>query len=133
MAMNLVVGSKPAKNQADWGVAMDNETRVIQRLAVDLHCHFLLTAHVDRELDEATGSISLMASALGRKMAPQLPKWFSDVVLARREGTTWMWSTAMTGADVKARNLEWGDKLQPDIAPALEKWKSRGGAIEENT
>jgi hypothetical protein len=130
MAMNLVVGAKPTKSQGDWGIAMDNEERLIQKLSCDLHCHFVLTTHLDREMDEQLGQVSLMASALGRKMAPKLPRWFSDVVLARVTGGKFYWSTTTAGIDLKARNFDLTDTLQPDIAPALATWKFRGGIIE---
>lgn len=130
MAMNLVVGSKPVKSMSDWGIAMDNEERLIQKLCVDKRCHFVLTAHSEREIDETTGQSQIMAATLGRKLAPRLPRFFSDVVLAKRTGEKFEWSTTATGADLKARNLAFSDTLSPTALTLIESWKKRGGLIE---
>ncbi len=121
MAMNLVVGSKPVKAMADWGIAMDNLERLIIKLTTDLKCYFVLTAHLERETDEVTGGTSLMASTLGRKLAPRIPRFFDDVILCKREGTIFTWSTTAMGADLKARNVPWSDKLQPSFKQIVEK------------
>lgn len=124
-AMNLVVGSKPMKNMADWGIAMDNEERLVQKLCFGPLCHFVLIGHTEREVDEVTGGTRVMASALGRKMAPKLPRFFSDVVLTRREGTKFTWSTADTQTDLKARNLAIQDGLPPTFKVIHDAWKAR--------
>lgn len=130
MAMNLVVGSKPVKSMSDWGIAMDNEERLIQKLCCDKRAWFVLTAHVERERDEQTGFETLMAATLGRKLAPRLPRFFSDVVLAKREGDKFAWSTTATGVDLKARNLPFSDVQVPSFQAIINSWKSRGGIIE---
>lgn len=122
MAMNLVAGSKPVKSMADWGVAIDNLERLITKLCVDTKCHFILLAHLERETDEVTGGTSLMASTLGRKLAPKLPRFFSDVVQSKRNVDKFVWSTAASNVDLKARNLPISDNLLPSFAPILSKW-----------
>lgn len=130
MAMNLMVGSKPVKSQSDWQVAMDNLERLIQKLCTDTHCHFILTAHSERETDEVMGGSKIMVSTLGRKLAPKIPRFFSDVVLADRQGSKFTWSTAAAGADLKARNLPIADGIPPTFATIIEAWQKRGGIIE---
>ena len=125
MAMNLVVGSKPVKHQGDWGVAMDNEERLLIKLTTDVRVGFVLTAHLEREVDEVTGGVQLMASALGRKLAPRLPRFFSDVIQTKRDGKDFLWSTAATGVDLKARNVDISDRLPPNFGPLLSRWESR--------
>lgn len=125
MAMNLVTGSKPVKSMSDWGIAQDNLERLITKLCVDTRCHFVLTAHLEREVDEVTGGTTLMASTLGRKLAPKLPRFFSDVVHVKRDGTNWSWSTATTNVDLKARNLPIADKISPSFLPLIENWAKR--------
>lgn len=125
MAMNLVAGSKPVKSMADWGVAMDNLERIITKLTTDVPCTMVLTAHLEREVDEVTGGTTNMASTLGRKLAPRLPRFFSDVIVSRREGSEFFWSTAMLNTDTKARNVALADKLPPSFVPLLQKWKAR--------
>lgn len=129
MAMNLVVGSKPVKHQGDWGVAMDNLERLVQKLCTGTDCHFVLVAHAERETDEVMGGSKIMAGTLGKKLAPRLPRFFSDVILAQKDGAKFTWSTAAIGADLKARNLPIKDGLPPDFGPIVENWKKQGGLI----
>lgn len=133
IAMNLVIGSKPVKHQGEWGVAMDNLERLIQKLCTDTRCHFALIAHSERETDEVMGGSKVMAATLGRKLAPKLPRFFSDVILADRQATKFTWSTAAGGADLKSRNLPIADGLLPSFAPVIEAWQKRGGLIEAAT
>lgn len=129
-AMNLVTGSKPVKGPGDWQMAMDNLERLLIKLTVDTQCHFVLTSHLERETDELTGGTQLMASTLGKKLAPKLPRFFSDVVHCRREGDQYYWSTTTTNVDLKARNLPLSDKISPDFNLIIESWKKNGGVIE---
>ena len=134
MAMNLVVGGKPVKSQADWAVAMNNLEMLIQKLCTDTRAHFVLMAHTERETDEVTGASRVMASTLGRKLAPKIPRFFSDVIMAEKSvGTTgprYTWSTVTPGADLKARNLPDRDGLEPHFGQIIDNWKKRGGIIE---
>lgn len=130
MAMNLVIGSKPVKSMADWGVAMDNLERFVQKLCTDLHCHFVLMAHSERETDEVLGGSKIMAATLGRKLAPKIPRFFSDVILSVKEGAAFTWSTAAMGADLKARNVPIRDGMPPSFVPVIANWKKQGGIIE---
>lgn len=125
MSMNLVAGSKPVKSMADWGIAIDNLERLIVKLTVDIPCTMVLTAHLERETDEITGGIHLMASTLGRKLAPKLPRFFSDVIQARRDGDKFVWSTAALNTDLKARNVSIADNLPPSFIPLLKNWKEK--------
>ena len=132
MAMGLVVGSKPVRHQGDWGIAMQLVANLFQKLCTDTRCHFVLISHIDRETDEVMGGTKIMAATLGRKLAPVLPRFFSDVVLTQREGTKFTWSTAALGADLKARNLPVADGLAPDFSAIINSWKKQGGIIEQS-
>lgn len=125
MAMNLVTGTKPVKSMSDWGIAMDNLERLITKLTVDLACTFVLTAHLERETDEISGGVQLMASTLGKKLAPRLPRFFSDVIHAKREGDKFSWSTASFNVDLKARNVAISEKIEPSFKPLIQTWKAR--------
>ena len=115
MAMNLVVGSKPTKSMSDWGVAMDNLERLLIKLTTATECHFILTAHLEREQDEVTGGVQLMASTLGRKLAPRIPRFFDEVVMCRRDGDKFTWSTTARNVDLKARTLKLAEELPPSF------------------
>lgn len=127
MAMNLVTGSKPVKSMADWGISIDNLERLLTKLCTGTMCHFVLTTHLEKEVDEMTGGTSLMAATLGRKLGPKLPRFFSDVIHAKREGGQFIWSTASMNVDLKARNLPISDKLEPSFVPIIKKWRERSG------
>ena len=127
MAMNLVVGSKPTKSMSDWMVSADNLERFITTLVTGLNCYFVLTGHIERETNEITGGVQLMASTLGRKLAPRLPRFFDDVVYCQREGTEFSWSTAALNVDLKARNLPISDKIPPTFAQIVNTHSAIGG------
>lgn len=131
MAMNLTVGSKPVKDKGDWQIAMDQVKRFVNQIATVPRCHVVLTGHVEVELDEVAQRPKIMVSTLGKKLAPQLPIYFSDVVLAMRESGQFYWATELAGVELKPRNFPFSAKLPADIGPAILKWKSRGGFIEE--
>jgi hypothetical protein len=112
----------------DWGIAIDNLERLITKLVVDTRCFFVLTAHLERETDEVTGGTQLMASTLGRKLAPKIPRWFDDVIHCRREGDKFIWSTDTMNVDLKARNLPLSGLLSPSFQQIVQAWRSKAGA-----
>lgn len=130
MAMDLAVGSKPVKSPGDWGVAMDVLERFINRMATGVYCHFVLTGHLERERDEMSGRIMQMASTLGQKLAPKIPRYFDDVVQVVRDGTKFNWSTGSPNVDTKGRNLAISENLPPSFVPLIESWKKAGGATQ---
>lgn len=125
MSMNLVTGSKPVKSPGEWQIAMDNIERFLTTLLVVTDCFFVLIGHLEVEKDELTGGTKLMASTLGRKLAPKIPLNFDDVVQAIRVGKEFHWSTGAINVDLKARNLPIGDKLAPSFVPIIDKWKEK--------
>lgn len=129
MAMQLTVGGKVTRAMQDWMVAQNNLELLINKLTTDLKCWLVLIAHIERETDEVTGGTSVMVSTLGRKLAPKLPKYFSDVVQAIRKGDKFYWSTAAYGVAVKARNLPISDNIEPSFVQVVNRWKANGGVI----
>ena len=132
IALSLVVGGKPVKSQADWGIAQDQIEKLIRQLTDGCKCHFVLTAHVEREIDQVFGGVKITVSTLGRALAPKIPPMFSDVVLSTRDGTKFSWSTAAPNADLKARNLPIADNMQQDFKTIITKWQSRGGRFTKD-
>lgn len=134
MAMDLVVGAKPTKAMGEWGVAMDNLERLVQKLATDLRCWFILLAHIEREVDEVNGGIKLMTSTLGKKLAPRIPRFFHEVILAQRTGEEFSWSNADPAVDLKNKLLPLNGKLPASMVPLVEAWKDMArqqGALPE--
>lgn len=128
-ALGLVVGGKPVKSQSDWGIAMDQVEKLIRQLTDGCRCHFVLTSHVEREVDQVLGGVKLTVATLGVKLAPKIPPMFSDVILTSREVDKFYWSTANGQADLKTRNLPIKDHIAPDFKQIIDKWLSRGGAF----
>jgi hypothetical protein len=125
LAMNLVVGSKPVKSQADWAMAMDNLERFIVKLTTDVFCPVVLLGHLEREQDEVTGGSSVMVSTLGKKLAPKIPRFFSDVINSKRDASKFTWSTTTFGMDLKTRNLGFADNLAPSFVPIIKNWQDK--------
>ena len=124
-AMALVIGGKPVRNVADWGIAQGQVDRLLRMLCDNCECHFVLLGHVERETDPVLGGVKVMIASLGKALSPTIPAMFSDVVLTVRQGTKWTWDTASAQADVKTRNLPISNTNPPDFKLIVDKWKSR--------
>lgn len=127
MALSMVIGQKPVKSQADWGIAQDQVERFLRLCCDGVKAHFVLLSHVERELDQIQGGVKVTVSTLGRALPPKIPPMFSDVILSVRQGTQWTWSTANALCDLKTRNLPVAEGIKPDFRQILDKWVSRGG------
>ena len=125
MAMQLMVGGKPVAHQGEWGVAMNAEEKLIMKWCADLRCFFTLTAHVEKSMDETIGKPIHGPGFLGSKLAPRLPRFFSDHFTAYREGSEFFWSTIDSRMDLKARNLPLNDKITPSFEQIVTKWRQR--------
>lgn len=124
-AMSLVVGAKPVRNMADWGVAQNVIMQLLRKLTEHCLCHLVVLAHVEREVDQVLGGNKISVSTLGKAIAGQIPPLFSDVILTVREGSSWSWDCGSAIADVKTRSLKFEAKLSPSFAPIIEKWRAR--------
>lgn len=130
IAMSLVIGQKPLKDQRDWGIAQDQIEKLLRALS-NSKCHFVMTAHVERETDQVFGGVKITVSTLGRALAPKIPPMFSDVILSVRNGTEFSWSTANPMADLKARNLPIAENIKQGFGQIFTKWQSRGGKFTD--
>lgn len=129
MAMALIVGSRPTRSMPDWMVAQNNLLGFLNKLCTDTKCHFVLTGHLEREQDEISGGIQLMASTLGKKLAPKIPRYFDEVVMCKHLSDKFMWSTAEGNADLKSRVLPISSDIPPTFKLAIGNWEEAGGAI----
>jgi len=90
-------------------------------MASDLNCYFILTSHIEKEPDEITGMAKVGVSTLGRKLAPRVPRFFSEVIRARKSGDgKYLWSTQDAEADLKNRALTSSNNLPQDFGPIVE-------------
>jgi len=126
--MKAVIGSKPTASQPDYGIAQNSLMNFLRLCTQGLACTFVLTAHVDRQTDELTGSTKIMTKAIGKAMAGDIPQLFSDVIYTVREGDKFYWDTAAANVDVKTRNLPIRAKQDPDFGIIMKKWAARNAA-----
>lgn len=127
-AMEMMTGDKPVRDKSDYGIAQNNMMTLIHKLTSGCRCHFVLLAHVERQIDEVMGGVKLMPSTPGKAIQGIITQPFSDVILSRREGATFWWDTADSSADLKTRNLPIQSKLPADFGAIYQRWKARAEA-----
>ena len=126
MMMDLVVGAKPIKTIADWGIAMDGEMRFINQCVNSLTAMFVLIAHLELNKDEVDGRIYRYPKLLGNKNTYDFGKHFSDVIVSYDNGGgNFYWSNDEKNMQLKSRNLKRGAKLEPSFIPLIDKWAGR--------
>lgn len=123
--MKMVIGNKPTASQPDYMVAQNNLMNFLRLLTQGLECTFVMTAHVDRQVDAVSGSSMIVTSAIGKAIAGDIPPLFSDVIYTDREGDKFYWDTAKYGADTKTRSLGYRSKILPDFAQIMDVWLKR--------
>lgn len=129
MCMDLVVGAKPIKTIADWGMAMDAEMRFLKQLVHSTTCTFVLLAHLELNKDEVSGKIHKAPKLLGQKNTYDFGKYFSDVLLCEDKGNnTWTWTANKSNMQLKTRNLDYSKSLEPNFVPLLSNWAARYSA-----
>jgi len=125
IAMEMLTGSKPVRDKPDYGIAQQNLMSLIHKLTSGCLCHFVLIAHVTREVDEIMGGVKLMPNTIGKAIHADLQQPFSDIILTYREGDKFFWDTANSAADLKTRNLPRQSKLAPDFRQVFTRWNMR--------
>lgn len=135
MAFLQTVGYKPAPAQGEWGVAMSLELATIKHLCASLQCFFVLTGHLDKEINEASGAITITSSALGSKNAGKIMRPFSEIVLAKRgrTGQEFKWSTweLSSTVDLKSRALPISDDIKPSFTLLVDAHKRRLESVRQ--
>lgn len=121
----LHIGTKPAVHRGEYGNAMFNIERYIDKFVGDIPCMGVMTAHIDREPNEVSGGAENMVATLGQKLAPKIPRPFSDVILAKRDGDKFTWSTVETNYKLKTRNFDFSSKIEPSFVPLVREWHRR--------
>ena len=130
MAFTQLIGNKPLRDQGMYGIAQQAILMLLNKLT-SLRCHFVLTAHIEREADEINQTSRIMVATIGKKLPPRVPTFFSDVIHAKRDGTKFSWNTNTADFDLKTRLLPIAGGLEPSFIPLIAEWKrlrDHGGA-----
>lgn len=132
ITLQHTVGFKPSPHQGEWGIAMSTVETLLLKITSDCKCFFVLTSHIEKEPDEITGMAKVAVSTLGRKLAPKIPRFFSEVIRARKDPTgKFFWSTQDSEADLKNRALPSSNTIEQDFGPIVAAYKRRVGQTEE--
>lgn len=102
-----ITGHRITMTQPEFGVVQNHIYQLCNTLC-GLNCYFLLTGHIEMESDEAKGITKFMVSTVGRKLAPKLPRVFSEVVYAKVDNGKYLWSTDDSKVITKNRALPRG-------------------------
>lgn len=81
------LGQKPQIQ--DFGNAMDSQEFIIETLYNPaVKCNVLVLSHIQYQGDEANASLQKgVASALGKKLAPKIPRYFNNVIQVVKSGS----------------------------------------------
>lgn len=128
----LTVGHKPTAHMGEWNIAMNFINDLLMKITSDRKCFFTLTAHVEKEMNELTGVNQIMVSTLGKKLAPKIPRFFSEVLYAKRGSKPtdpFLWSNIDPQIALKNRGLIVSDKLPPSFVPLVQAYNQRKKAL----
>lgn len=125
IAWGCTVGYKPTANPGEWGIAQNFVKSFLLKINTDRRCFFAMTAHIEKEIDEMSGVKRVMVSTIGAKLAPNVPTFFSEVVLAKKNGDKFLWSTKDASMDTKQRSLPISDTLEPNFVPIVRAYEAR--------
>lgn len=133
MARDLTIGAKPSLHEGEWNVAMNTVERFIRSL-FKLRCPVIVLAHIERETDQVSGTSKIMASTLGKKLAPKLAGMgFGEIIYSYKEGSNYFWSNLGGEVDTKKVILENGGKIFQSYKPFFRYWKTNMEAdIKQN-
>lgn len=127
MQLNAWLGTKITMGPPDYGITQKGLLNLVMSWCMALNCWFVLTAHTEKELNETTGAYQVMASTVGKALAPQLPKYFDEVIHTKRDGAKFSWSNITPNYLLKARMLPLSDALAPDFNELTRQWRTRTG------
>lgn len=132
MAIRLCIGDKPFLEQRDYTAIQFQIRQLINGLCYRTKAWFVLTAHLERETDPITGAVKLMVSTVGKALAPELPRFFSDSIHCKMQVVggvpKWTWNTLSGEVTVKSRNLPLREGLDPNFKLLIANWQKKQGS-----
>lgn len=120
------IGTKPVMAQNEYQVAQINLLNFIRYLCgPSQKFGLVMTAHIQKQVNEVTGAVNLMTKAIGRAISDDIPKHFSDVLYCYAEGANWYWDTAASNVVRKTRYLPINNKIAQDLSRIWSEWAKR--------
>ena len=129
MVVQHHVGAKPMMSPGQYMICQGTLMSFLRQLTTNVKCHLVLICHLSKILDETTSLYVNQVDSIGKAIAGDIPKLFSDVILARRvgDGTQFDWSNADTSAATKPGLLPPTLTMPPTFVPLFEAWQAKGG------
>lgn len=121
----MCVGNKPVMAQNEYGVAQNNLINFLRFVTQGPDFTLVMTAHLQKQVNELTGATTLMTSAIGKAIGDDIPKLFSEVLFCVRDGGSWYWDTSAPNVVTKTRYLPIRSKIVPDLGLIMDKWRKR--------
>lgn len=119
----MVLGTKLTAAQHEYMVAQNNLINWLRFMTQSLQCTFVITAHVQRLVDELGQTSKIMTKTMiGKAIGDDIPQLFSEALYCVREGDKFWWDTAALGVDTKTRYLPIRSKIPPDFGQIMGKW-----------
>jgi len=129
-AMALVVGAKTTLDKPHYGQAQKQIEIFLHKMIDGCRCHFLITAHPDRQVDEILGGMKIYPGTVGKALGPTIGPLFDDVLFSSREGAKFTWTGDDRNIDLKTRHFPITGQFSQSFVPAIKTWLERGGKIE---
>lgn len=124
MAKTLIAGNNPALSPAQWNMGQDVIRNLLNKLCFDCKCHVFVLGHLEPEKDEVSGKIVNMPSTLGKKLAPELGRYFDEMVIVKKTENGHVLSTKESNATTKNRLFPVSNTLPPTLVPLIEEWRT---------
>lgn len=120
------IGTKPVMAQNEYLVAQTNLLNFIRYLCgPSQRFGLVMTAHIQKQLNEVTGVMNLMTKSVGKAIADDIPKHFSEVLYCYAEGANWYWDTSTANIVRKTRYLPINNKIPQDLSRIWSEWRKR--------
>lgn len=119
----MVLGRNLTAAPPQYQVAQNNLINWLRYMTQTLQCTFVVTAHVQRIIDEVGQTSKVMTKTMiGKALGDDIPQLFSEAIYCTQEGSKFYWSTAEIGVDTKTRYLPIQGKIPPDFSLIMDRW-----------
>jgi hypothetical protein len=123
MAKSLIAGQNPALSPSQWNMAQDSVRMLLNKLCFDCNCHVFVLGHLEPEKDEVSGMIKNMPSTLGKKLGPELGRYFDEVIVMKKLEDGFFISTKESNTVTKNRYFPVSNKLPATLVPLINEWR----------